>query len=834
MVRAFITTLLFLATTLVATAQDRPSAILVLDASGSMWGQIEGVNKIVIAREVVGDLLGTLPEDQALGLVAYGHRTKGDCGDIELLYEPGTDRQAIADAVNGLNPKGKTPLSAAVLQAAEALKYTEEAATVILVSDGIETCDVDPCALGRQLEETGVGFTAHVIGFDVTEPEAQAQLQCLAEETGGMYRSASNASELSGALEEVAIAEPEPMPEPEPVIHTVTFRATDGDNGPVIAEGLVWTIKGGEQVYANKVEDDSLSYGFEEGTSGTAEVLRLSDEATGTASFTTGGGEMVITIALPKYVEPLPDATVEAPATAPAGSLVPVTFTGPDADGDYIASATADKEDAYYDAYGYTRDADDGVVMVRMPPIPGPAEIRYKLGKGGDVLARTSIEVTPLDIQLTPPDEATVGMVPEIEWTGPDYQNDYITVAALDQGDGYYETYAYTRNGMPLPLQMPTEAGTYELRYVLSASRTVAARSEPFDVGDTSVTLQGPAEATAGSNVEITWTGPDAKNDYIGIGRVGSDERPYLTYSYTRTGNPITVQAPIEPGDYEIRYFLGQDQSVLASVALTLTDVGATITAPPTATGGTQLSVEWTGPDYKSDYIAVAKAGADDGDYVTYTYTNEGNPLDVQMPTEGGDYEIRYIASQGQKILGSTPISVETATATLSGPDNAPAGSTISLSWEGPATHNDYLTVAETGSPAGKYLNYEYVQKGSPLDIDVPTVPGTYELQYVQNGRPTKVLATAPITVSDVTASLGAALVGDKIEVTWDGPGYRHDLVVIATPDSAIGKYEDYAYARDGSPSVLDVPEASGTYELRYVLNGTTNRVLTTIPFTVP
>ena len=143
MLRAIFTALLFLATTLAATAQDRPSAILVLDASGSMWGQIEGVNKIVIAREVVGDLLGTLPEDQALGLVAYGHRTKGDCGDIELLYEPGTDRQAIADAVNGLNPKGKTPLSAAVLQAAETLKYTEEAATVILVSDGIETCDFD-------------------------------------------------------------------------------------------------------------------------------------------------------------------------------------------------------------------------------------------------------------------------------------------------------------------------------------------------------------------------------------------------------------------------------------------------------------------------------------------------------------------------------------------------------------------------------------------------------------------------------------------------------------------------------------------------------------------
>src|SRR5690606_31672577 len=33
-------------------AQERPSTILVLDASGSMWGQIDGVNKITIAREV--------------------------------------------------------------------------------------------------------------------------------------------------------------------------------------------------------------------------------------------------------------------------------------------------------------------------------------------------------------------------------------------------------------------------------------------------------------------------------------------------------------------------------------------------------------------------------------------------------------------------------------------------------------------------------------------------------------------------------------------------------------------------------------------------------------
>lgn len=833
MLRTLLSALLFLALPLATFAQERPSAILVLDASGSMWGQIEGVNKIVIAREVVTDLLGTLPEDQALGLVAYGHRTKGDCNDIELLYQPGTDRQAIADAVMGLNPKGKTPLSAAVLQAAEALKYTEEAATVILVSDGIETCNIDPCELGRRLEKTGVGFTAHVIGFDVAEPEAQAQLQCLAEETGGLYRSASNAGELSEALAEVAVAqpEPEPIPEPEPATIQVTFRATNGENGPLEADGLVWTIGAGATTLADKVEEASPVFPIDEGTAGTASVLRLKDEATGTASFTTGGGDMVITIALPAYVPP---ATVTAPASTPAGSLVAVQFTGPDEDTDYIASASADKEDGYYDAYEYTRTAENGVVMVRMPPVPGPAELRYVLGKGVKVLGRTSIEVTPVELALTPPDEAAVGMTPEIEWIGPDYEGDWIAVAGLDQDDGYYETYEYTRVGNPLPIKMPTTPGTYELRYIYGKSRHVAFRSDPFDVADTAVSLNGPETAPAGSDVEVTWTGPDAQSDYIGIARVGANERPYLTYTYTRDGNPLKVEAPIEPGDYEIRYFLGQDQTILAAVPLTLTEIGAQITAADTAEGGALLSVEWSGPDYGNDYIAIAEAGADDGSYVAYTYTRDGSPLKVEVPTDAGSYEIRYVASQGNETLASRPLTVTAATASLSAPDTAPVGKVLDVEWTGPDSRNDYIAVSETGAEAGSYINYEYTRRGSPVELKLPTEPGTYELQYVQQGRPTKTLATRPITLTEVTASLGAVGSGDKIEVNWEGPGYAQDFIAIAVPDADAGRYEDYAYTNRGNPATLDMPGAAGQYEIRYVMQGRPDRVIASIPFTVP
>ncbi|MCP5085389.1 MAG: VWA domain-containing protein, partial [Rhodobacteraceae bacterium] len=228
--------LISLASALPLHAQDKGKTILVLDASGSMWGQIDGLTKIEIAQKVVGGLLDDLPADQELGLTAYGHNRKGDCSDIETLVQPGMGtRDAIRSAVNAIKPKGKTPLSEAVIKAAEALKYTEDKATVILVSDGRETCDFDPCEVGRRLEEAGVDFTAHVVGFDVANPADRAQLQCLAENTGGEFLTASNASELTEALQKVSVPEP-----PKPV--QVTFRAIEYETNIYIEDGLIWSL----------------------------------------------------------------------------------------------------------------------------------------------------------------------------------------------------------------------------------------------------------------------------------------------------------------------------------------------------------------------------------------------------------------------------------------------------------------------------------------------------------------------------------------------------------------------------------------------------------------
>jgi Ca-activated chloride channel homolog len=213
---AVLTAFLFLLAMVPVHAEEGGRVVLVLDASGSMWGQIDGKTKMEIAKDVVGKVVGNWKPADELGLVAYGHREKGSCTDIEVLREAGPlDAADYMSAVKALNPKGKTPMTAAVRMAAESLKFTEKKATVILVSDGIETCDVDPCAVAEELEKLGVNLTVHTVGFGLDNKGAVAQLQCLAEKTGGTYSTADNANELQEALTKTVEAKvPEPAPEP--------------------------------------------------------------------------------------------------------------------------------------------------------------------------------------------------------------------------------------------------------------------------------------------------------------------------------------------------------------------------------------------------------------------------------------------------------------------------------------------------------------------------------------------------------------------------------------------------------------------------------------------
>ncbi len=192
-------------------ASSKGKTIIVLDASGSMWGKVPGGVKIDIAKETVAKLVPSIDPDIELGLMAYGHRTKGDCGDIELLVPPGkNNRDAILAKTRSLIPTGKTPLCDAVMMAAEALKYEESKSTVILVSDGIETCGKDPAAVGDLLAAKGIDFVCHVVAFDI-DKDKNAGLDALSSKTGGLYLEAKDAAGLWEALNKAVQASVKPV-----------------------------------------------------------------------------------------------------------------------------------------------------------------------------------------------------------------------------------------------------------------------------------------------------------------------------------------------------------------------------------------------------------------------------------------------------------------------------------------------------------------------------------------------------------------------------------------------------------------------------------------------
>jgi len=66
-----------------------------------MWGKLSDGYKIHIARSVINDMLETLPVEQEIGLVAYGHRSKNDCNDIELLVPPGAESRTFCSRYKG-------------------------------------------------------------------------------------------------------------------------------------------------------------------------------------------------------------------------------------------------------------------------------------------------------------------------------------------------------------------------------------------------------------------------------------------------------------------------------------------------------------------------------------------------------------------------------------------------------------------------------------------------------------------------------------------------------------------------------------------------------------
>jgi Ca-activated chloride channel family protein len=197
-----------------AARAEGQNVLIVLDSSGSMAGRVGDQVKMDLAERVVSDLVDNMPSDMQVGVVVYGARSpraQNNCNDIEVLQPMGPpDSAALGAALRGVKPRGMTPIGGSLRRAAEVLKEKPGKSTIVLVSDGTESCQGDPCQVAREVHEsTGIDVKVHVVGLDVAEGERDT-LECVAQSGGGNYYAAENEEQLRSALTQAT--EPEPAP----------------------------------------------------------------------------------------------------------------------------------------------------------------------------------------------------------------------------------------------------------------------------------------------------------------------------------------------------------------------------------------------------------------------------------------------------------------------------------------------------------------------------------------------------------------------------------------------------------------------------------------------
>lgn len=218
------------------TAQA-PGVYVILDGSGSMWGQLaDGTHKITAAREVLEGFDAADYAGRELAFRVYGHRRKGDCADSELVVPftaPGQAISKMSAFAGQVNPKGKTPISRSLRAALE--DFGDRPGKIVLVSDGIETCDEDPCALVRAWREKNVAIRVHVVGLGLGEEE-RAAMTCISEAAGTEYRDARSADELAAGLASIQVAAVEAAP-PNLQWYGLSITATNEAGEPMRVYG---------------------------------------------------------------------------------------------------------------------------------------------------------------------------------------------------------------------------------------------------------------------------------------------------------------------------------------------------------------------------------------------------------------------------------------------------------------------------------------------------------------------------------------------------------------------------------------------------------------------
>lgn len=406
------------------------------------------------------------------------------------------------------------------------------------------------------------------------------------------------------------------------------------------------------------------------------------------------------------------------------------TFTGKMPAGVYTAHITDGAQNAEFDYSGLQVAPDaENTFAFDVQPLP-----------------EVSLTVSPTDPQA--------GSAVEVRFeNAPAEGKHWITVVPAEADDNTILHWAEVSGASgSAEVATPDEPQTLEARYVLlfpGGGTRVIGWSESFESHLPEVSLEAPASVTSGATIEVVWSGPDNKNDYVTIVPADAPEGTRGNFFFTERGSPGKLLAPEKTtGTHEIRYVTGQSEKTLAAIEVDVAAAGASLSVPEKVPAGSAFEVAWQGPANKDDYLTIAPpdAGARTNMGIAYIKPGE-SPVSMTAPDVAGPYEVRYITAQTRTILTATAFQATEVTATLKSSGAAKAGEKFTVQWEGPGNKNDYITLVPVGAEEKARGPLAFVGTTNEVTITAPKEPGSYELRYI-TGQARKVLVAVPLSVT--------------------------------------------------------------------------------------
>ncbi len=193
----------------VESSSDIADFIVILDCSGSMNDRLlDGTSKWQAARQAAIELVKSVPEGRRLSLIAYGLDAQRQCSSVDVIRPlsplSSADKANLMLTIEHFKAIGHTPITRSLQLASQQLEKASGMSSVVLITDGMETCHADPVGAAAQLVANfkNLQVSVHVIGFCIGDREA-GQVAQIAQAGRGTYYDAKNASELIASVRKV-------------------------------------------------------------------------------------------------------------------------------------------------------------------------------------------------------------------------------------------------------------------------------------------------------------------------------------------------------------------------------------------------------------------------------------------------------------------------------------------------------------------------------------------------------------------------------------------------------------------------------------------------------